>query len=84
LKAQPDDIRAQFDRLREIVMEHGVTHLPPKYVKHIERRLWELRLRGKDGIARALYVTAAGCVWSSYGFSQRRSRRRRRGKIGWP
>ena len=60
MEAQPGDIRAQFDRLREIIAEHGLTHLPPKYVKHIEQRLWELRLKGKDGIARALYVTAAG------------------------
>jgi len=37
-----------------------VSHLPPKFGKHIERQLWELRMRGKDGIARALYVTASG------------------------
>jgi phage-related protein len=30
------------------------------YIKHIEDRLWEMRLRGRDGIARALYVTASG------------------------
>jgi ribosome-binding protein aMBF1 (putative translation factor) len=32
--------------------------LPPKYVKHIDGRLWELRMKGKDGIARAFYVIA--------------------------
>jgi phage-related protein len=26
----------------------------------VDGRLWEMRLRGRDGIARALYVTAAG------------------------
>jgi phage-related protein len=30
------------------------------YIKRIEDRLWEMRLRGRDGIARALYVTASG------------------------
>ncbi|HYM09719.1 MAG TPA: type II toxin-antitoxin system RelE/ParE family toxin [Bryobacterales bacterium] len=30
------------------------------HVKHIEGRLWEMRLRGRSGISRALYVTAAG------------------------
>jgi hypothetical protein len=30
------------------------------YVKHLEGKLWELRLTGRDGIARALYVTAIG------------------------
>lgn len=57
---QPADIRARFDRMREIIREHGPTLLPPKYVKHIEAKLWELRMKGKDGIARAFYVTASG------------------------
>jgi phage-related protein len=29
------------------------------HVKHIEGKLWEIRATGRDGIARALYVTAA-------------------------
>jgi len=29
-------------------------------VKHLRDKLWELRLTGRDGIARALYVTAIG------------------------
>ena len=28
------------------------------HVKHLERQLWELRMKGKDGISRAIYVTA--------------------------
>jgi len=35
METQPGDIRARFDRLRERIIEHGVTHLPPKYAKHI-------------------------------------------------
>ena len=34
--------------------------MPPKAVKHIRGDLWELRLKGKDGIARAFYVTRTG------------------------
>lgn len=30
------------------------------YVKHLVGKLWEIRLKGKDGIARAIYVTATG------------------------
>ncbi|MBV8564412.1 MAG: type II toxin-antitoxin system RelE/ParE family toxin [Methylobacteriaceae bacterium] len=30
------------------------------HVRHLEGKLWELRLTGRDGIARALYVTAIG------------------------
>ena len=30
------------------------------YVRHLEGKLWEIRAKGKDGIARSLYVTASG------------------------
>ena len=29
-------------------------------MKHLEGPLWELRLKGRSGIARAIYVTASG------------------------
>nr|WP_255697613.1 type II toxin-antitoxin system RelE/ParE family toxin [Pseudacidovorax sp. NFM-22] len=32
--------------------------MPSDTVKHLEDKLWELRIRGKDGIARAIYLTA--------------------------
>jgi phage-related protein len=35
-------------------------NLGEPHVKHLEGKLWELRLTGRDGIARALYVTAIG------------------------
>jgi phage-related protein len=60
MQAQPADIRARFDRIREIIGEHGPARLPATYTKHIEAALWELRMQGKDGIARAFYVTASG------------------------
>ena len=28
------------------------------HVKHVRGPLWEMRMKGKDGISRALYVTA--------------------------
>ena len=30
------------------------------YVKHLEGKLWEMRMKGKDGIARSIYVAATG------------------------
>jgi phage-related protein len=38
----------------------GLEGLGEPHVKHLEGKLWELRLTGRDGIARALYVTAIG------------------------
>ena len=60
MEAQPADIRARFDRMRELIAQHGPAQLPANYTKHIAGTLWELRMKGKDGIARAFYVTAAG------------------------
>jgi phage-related protein len=37
--------------------------LPAEMLAHLRGSLWEMRLKGKDGISRALYVTAIGkCV----------------------
>ena len=29
-------------------------------MKHVQGKIWEIRLSGKSGIARSLYVTASG------------------------
>jgi phage-related protein len=59
MEQQPVDIRARFERMRDLIAEHGPHLLPPKLAKHIEGSLWELRMKGKDGIARTFYVTAS-------------------------
>ena len=54
----PVDLRARLVRLGSIIEAVGFDGLPADTMKHLEDKLWELRLRGKDGIARAIYVTA--------------------------
>ena len=54
----PVDLRARLVRLGSIIEAVGFDGLPANTVKHLEDKVWELRLRGKDGIARAIYVTA--------------------------
>lgn len=54
----PVDMRARLVRLGSIIEAVGFDGLPADTVKHLEDKLWELRLRGRDGIARAIYVTA--------------------------
>jgi phage-related protein len=58
IEALPADMRARLVRIGEIVEAVGFQGLPADTVKHLEDKLWELRIRGKDGIARAIYVTA--------------------------
>jgi phage-related protein len=58
--ALPADMRARFVRLTELIEQLGFEALPRDSVKHLEDRLWELRMTGRDGISRAIYVTAQG------------------------
>jgi phage-related protein len=60
LDAFPADIRASFQRIVELIQAHGLERVREPYVKHLEGPLWEMRLKGKSGIARAVYVTATG------------------------
>lgn len=60
LSAFPNDIRASFERIVSMIQSHGLERMREPYVKHLEGPLWEMRMRGKDGIARAAYVTATG------------------------
>jgi phage-related protein len=56
----PLDVRASFERIVRLVQAFGLERVHEPYIKHIEGPIWEMRLRGRDGIARALYVTATG------------------------
>lgn len=58
LQSLPADMRARLVRIGAIIEAVGLQGLPGDAVKHLEDKLWELRIRGKDGIARAIYVTA--------------------------
>lgn len=60
IEALPVDMRARLVRLGAIIEAVGFQGLPGDTVKHLEDKLWELRIRGKDGISRAIYVTAKG------------------------
>jgi len=53
-------MRARLVRLTELIEQRGFEALPRDSVKHLEGRLWELRVTGRDGISRAIYVTAIG------------------------
>lgn len=60
VEALPDDMRGRFGRLFGVIQEYGFDGLPRDSVKHLEDKLWELRVTGRDGTARAIYVTASG------------------------
>jgi phage-related protein len=59
IEALPNDMRARLVRLVGVIEQAGFAGLPRDAVKHLEDRLWELRVAGRDGISRAIYLTAS-------------------------
>ena len=42
---------------RTVVEKLGLHQVREPYVKHLQDKLWEMRVKSRDGIARAIYVT---------------------------
>ena len=62
LDALPKDLQAKFLHIAELLQDFGPQQLGEPYIKPIKVKnanLWEMRMRGKSGIARAIYVTAS-------------------------
>jgi phage-related protein len=56
--ALPADMRARLVRISELIESVGLPNVKEPHVRHVRGQLWEIRLKGNAGIARALYVTA--------------------------
>ena len=57
LEALPADMRARFVRIGKLIADVGLEHVGAPHTKHLTGPLWEMRMAGRDGISRALYVT---------------------------
>lgn len=60
LEALPIRLRARLLRLMELVEARGVTALREPHAKHLQGKLWELRAKSDEGIARGIYVAVTG------------------------
>jgi phage-related protein len=60
LESLPEDMRARFARVVELIEGHGLEKLREPLVKHLDKELWEIRVSGCNGVSRAIYVTASG------------------------
>lgn len=60
VEALPPDMQARFRRIVELIQGYGLERVHEPHVKHLEGPLWEMRMKGKGGISRAVYVTAKG------------------------
>ena len=60
LEALPSDMRARLVRIIELIETYGLEQVREPHVKHLHKSLWEMRMRGRDGISRAIFVTLSG------------------------
>ena len=58
LAALPVDMRAHFVRIAQLIEDMGLERLGQPHVRHLQGPVWEMRMTGKAGISRALYITA--------------------------
>lgn len=56
----PKDLQARLVRITDLIEYYGLESLGMPYVRHLQDKLWEIRGKGKSGIARALYVAVVG------------------------
>ena len=58
MQGQPNDIKAKFEHIVRLIQANGLERVHEPYIKHLDGKLWEMRMKGRDTIARAIYVTA--------------------------
>lgn len=54
------DLQARLVRITDLIESYGLQNLGMPHVRHLQDKLWEIRGKGKSGIARALYVAVVG------------------------
>lgn len=60
LDALPKGLRAKFLHIAEMLEELGPFQVREPYVKSLGDKLFEIRMKSEEGIARAIYTPASG------------------------
>lgn len=60
LLALPADMRASFLHISDLLEAFGPMKVGMPHVRPLEGKLWEMRMKGRDGIARAVYAAVQG------------------------
>jgi len=56
----PLDMRGRFVRVSSLIEEFGPFQVGMPHIKSLGEKLWEIRVSGRDGIGRGIYVVATG------------------------
>ena len=54
LMALPVDMKARFVHIAELLESFGPQQVGMPHIRPLEQKLWEIRMQGRDGIARAV------------------------------
>ena len=60
LLALPADMQARFLHIAELLQDCGPQRVGLPHIRPLESKLWEMRMQGRDGIARAVYAAVHG------------------------
>ena len=60
LKALATDLQARFIHIAQLLESFGPQQLGLPHIRPLENKLWEMRMVGRDGIARAVYAAVRG------------------------
>jgi len=60
LRKLPSDLKAKFLRVSDLIETFGPIQVGLPHVKFLEDKLWEIRLKGKTGISRSIFVMLTG------------------------
>lgn len=56
LKALAADLQARFIHIAQLLESFGPQQVGLPHIRPLENKLWEMRMTGRDGIARAIYA----------------------------
>ncbi len=59
IESLPKDMQAKLLRIIGMIEQLGLEQMREPYVKLLQKPLWEMRMIGRDGLSRAIYVTAS-------------------------
>lgn len=56
----PTEIQAKIVRISQLIEQVGIYSVKEPYIRHVQDKIWEIRARGKEKMARSLYTTIRG------------------------
>ena len=59
INSLPNDLKAKLSHIISLIREFGAENVREPYIKYLKtHKLWEIRMKGKSGIGRAIYITS--------------------------